>query len=74
VPEVAPASSQRDGAVPGAAGEGKGRCGSPPPGPGTEGPSRGKTLSPPRHEGICPDPSVYRTECLPSPGELGGRP
>jgi hypothetical protein len=31
VPEVAPASSCWDGAVPGAAGEGMGRCGSPPP-------------------------------------------
>ena len=31
VPEVAPASSHWDGAVPGAAGEGMGRCGSPPP-------------------------------------------
>jgi hypothetical protein len=78
VPEVAPASHRQDpgpcwcGAVPGAAGEGMGRCGSPPPGPGTEGlRSRGKTLSPPRHEGKW-SPSIPGLDGLPSPREPRG--
>jgi hypothetical protein len=78
VPEVPP---PRTGRIPGPAGaepslerpgREMGRCGYPPPGPGTEGlRSRGQTLSPPRHEGIwCP--SVLGRVASPPPGGSRG--
>jgi hypothetical protein len=52
-PRWPPPHPERDGAVPGAAGEGKGRCGSPPPlpvyGTGTPDLRGGRPLAPPRH-------------------------
>jgi hypothetical protein len=79
VPEVAPASSCWDGAVPGAAGEGN-RDGADThhlraltPGAGTEGPSRGKTLSPPRHEGKCPSGLGFGLSGLGAPADQGRR-
>jgi hypothetical protein len=79
VPEVAPASSRKGWSRPwsGRGGKWDGADTHHPraltPGAGTEGPPRGKTLSPPRHEGKwCP--SVLGLDGLAAPGDQGSRP
>jgi hypothetical protein len=77
VPEVAPASSRKGWSRPWSGRGGKWDGADPhhpEPGAGTEGLlSRGKTLSPPRHEGKW-SPSVFRTDGLGAPADLGSRP